>query len=76
MTKADDKREADENFERYIDLLGRIYQRIKADPEAYQAFKRGLVEEKKRQADMEPGQDKGSGTSGTSPNQSPPEKAA
>jgi len=32
-------KEAEENMERYLELVLRIYERIRGDPEAYSAFK-------------------------------------
>jgi len=32
-------REAEENLERYVELVLRMYQRIQVDPEAYERFK-------------------------------------
>lgn len=44
----EDRRKAFENLDRYIDLSLRMYQRIQADPRAYELFKTWLSSRQQR----------------------------
>ena len=48
----DQLKEAEENFNRYIDVVLRIYERVRNDPEEYARFKTIAEEENRREGDV------------------------